>query len=60
MWITWENRGSYDEAIAICKRDPRWDVRKAPSDPSVRDLVTSIEGEKERLERGIVWRTESS
>lgn len=50
---------SYDEAIAICKRDPRWDKRKEPLDPSIRDLITSIEEEKERLEKGIVWRTES-
>ena len=45
---------SYDEAIAICKRDPTWDRRKAPSDPSIKDLVTSIEEEKKRLRRGVI------
>lgn len=49
-----EAMASYDEAIAICKRDPRWDKRKAPSDPSIRDLVTSIEEEKKRLQRGVI------
>lgn len=34
---------SYKQAIVICRRDKNWDERKKPSDPSIRDIIASIQ-----------------
>jgi len=44
-----EAKKSFEEAIKICKRDKRWNALKAPSDPSIEDLVASIEKEMKSL-----------
>jgi len=36
-------RESFKQAIEICKRDKKWDIRKAPSDPSIQEIVASLE-----------------
>lgn len=40
---------SYRQAIEICKGDKNWDLRKKPTDPSMRDLIASIESEMRDL-----------
>lgn len=40
---------SYKQAIEICKGDKNWDLKKKPTDPSIKDLVASIESEMRDL-----------
>ena len=42
-------RKSYKQAIEICKRDKKWDIRKAPSDPSIQEIIARIEKKIENL-----------
>jgi len=34
---------SYRQAIEICKEDRNWNLRKKPTDPSIEDVIASIE-----------------
>lgn len=40
---------SYKQAIEICKGDKNWDLKKKPTDPSIKDLIASIESEMRDL-----------
>jgi len=42
-------RESYKQAIEICRRDKKWDIKKAPSDPSIQDIIARIEKKIESL-----------
>jgi len=42
-------RESYKQAIEICKRDKKWDIRKAPSDPFIQEIIARIEKKIESL-----------
>jgi len=40
---------SYKKAIEICRGNKNWDLRKKPTDPSINDLIASIEREMRDL-----------
>lgn len=40
---------SFEEAIEICRRDKNWNTLKKPSDPSIEEVISSIEKEIESL-----------
>jgi hypothetical protein len=42
---------NYDEAIEICKRDITWNLRKKTSDPTMEDVIRSIQKEKEFMSK---------
>ena len=44
-----EAKKSFEEAIKICRRDRKWNMLKAPSDPSLEEIIASIEKEMESL-----------
>jgi len=35
-------RESFKKAIEICEGDKKWDIRKAPSDPSIQEIIASL------------------
>lgn len=39
----------YEEAIKICKRDTRWNSLKKQSDPTIEELISMIEKEKQAI-----------
>lgn len=45
-----EANNYYDEAIKICKRDTRWNSKKRPSDPTIEELISTINREKQNIE----------
>jgi hypothetical protein len=40
---------SYKKVIEICRRDKNWDLKKQPTDPSINDVIASIEREMRDL-----------
>jgi len=46
---TKEACSSYEQAIEICQRDKNWNKLKKSSDPSIEDIVASIENEMREL-----------
>jgi len=39
---------NYDSAIEVCKRDKKWNKMKKPEDPSIEEIIETIEKEKKR------------
>jgi hypothetical protein len=40
---------NYDLAIEICKSDSNWNKRKTVDDPSIEDMIETLENEKSKL-----------
>lgn len=44
-----EAEKNYNVAIDVCKKDPKWNKRKGPNDPSIEDIIKMIENEKAKF-----------
>ena len=42
---------NYDSAIEVCNRDKNWNILKNPNDPTIEEIIESIQKEKEKLNR---------